>query len=294
MKIWLTQGLILISISLFSQQRNLILAKELAKEEGVVYDLNNESRKEFRRTPGPRAGILYENLTNNQKAIIHELIAESMGSLGYHKITAMMFNEDLPKKTEPGLGSQQYWVAIYGNPEEQSNWAFRLEGHHLSLNLTFHGNVLMSCSPFLFGAWPAQIEEGYRYGFRNLFWEEMWAIRLIGRIGAGSGYEGPTIPNPLPGEAREINFEETGTELAKMDEDAKELLIKLSNEYFSFFQRNYVDKVIGDINKLRFNWWGDLKHRYAYRIYNESVIIEFQNIGNHIHCLIRFPHQEQL
>ena len=63
--------------------------------------------------------------------------------------------EDNPDFRDPG----KYYLALFGQPGA-GVWGFRFEGHHLSLNLTFEGDLITSLTPFLLGANPKDLPEG--------------------------------------------------------------------------------------------------------------------------------------
>lgn len=44
-----------------------------------------------------------------------------------------------------------------------------------------------------------------------------------------------------------------------------------------------------DYSKIYFAWWGkvDGTSKYWYRLHSEDLLIEFEEIGNHIHCVWR-------
>src|SRR5262249_12387900 len=66
---------------------------------------------------------------------------------------------------------EKYYFSIFGEPSEKGTWAYRVEGHHVSLHFTVVDGKVVS-SPLFFGSNPAMIKEGPRKGFRVLAREE--------------------------------------------------------------------------------------------------------------------------
>jgi hypothetical protein len=61
-----------------------------------------------------------------------------------------------------------YFVTVFGNPKESDRWGWRIEGHHLSLNLTMENDRVVAATPAFFGANPATVQGGEHKGLRPL------------------------------------------------------------------------------------------------------------------------------
>ena len=60
-----------------------------------------------------------------------------------------------------------------------SPWAWRVEGHHLSLNFTVVGGRMIAFAPAFFGANPGEVRSGRHAGLRVLSEEEAARIRRV-------------------------------------------------------------------------------------------------------------------
>ena len=78
-------------------------------------------------------------------------------------------------------GHKNYFVAIFGNPAVDSAWAFKLEGHHLSLNFTFV-NRKLTVTPMFEGTDPAEYPVGEYAGWRVLGMEEDFGMKLLNSL----------------------------------------------------------------------------------------------------------------
>jgi hypothetical protein len=77
----------------------------------------------------------------------------------------------------------RYFVALFGAPGSDSNWGFRYEGHHLSLNLTLVPGRAPASTPLFLGAQPRIVPAGGPdAGARVLGAEEDAARALIAAL----------------------------------------------------------------------------------------------------------------
>ena len=132
------------------------LVHSFPESERAVFQrsFDDKRRKTWDRIPKVREGMKMDAMSKEQKTLLHELLRACLTREGYLLVTSVMFNEDIQQKFEPELGRNAFWLEIFGKPSEDSTWGWQLEGHHLSLNLTFKGSVMISHTPFLFGSNP--------------------------------------------------------------------------------------------------------------------------------------------
>ena len=67
---------------------------------------------------------------------------------------------------------ERYFFSVFGTPSPKGTWAWRVEGHHVSLHFTIVNGTLVAGSPTFFGSNPAEVREGPRTGLRILAAEE--------------------------------------------------------------------------------------------------------------------------
>ena len=155
--------------------------------EKFLLDLNSPYRDRgfcytLQHCPDDTAGITLKELTAEQHYTLHELLGELLSSSGYHKVTAILERENVltdienhamrhpddfhiigsPSKPDwrpPAYrGSDRYYIAFFGHPEQGKEWGLRFEGHHLTLNFTFHktkdGGLQVVATPLFLGVSP--------------------------------------------------------------------------------------------------------------------------------------------
>ncbi len=166
----------------------------------TTYQLEDTLRTNWTNLPvgmAERPGIRYGDLSEKSKIQFQEILTTIFSSQGYLKTNNIMHLDDYiiriyeiaieNKLMEPetmkelqalNWGHGNYYVSIYGNPGEQSNWGLKFEGHHLSINLTIiDGNI--SITPLFLGSDPALVRTTQFAGIRALSKEEDYGIELI-------------------------------------------------------------------------------------------------------------------
>jgi len=224
------------------------------------------------------------------------LMRSCLSTQGYLSATAIMFNEDIQQKFEPNLGRNEFWVEFFGTPSENNFWGWKLEGHHLSLNFTFRGNLMISNSPLLMSTNPSNsITDSARAGLIILYKEEEMGRQLVLSMTPGQlekAYSSRKKPDIVYSEQDKYNIKvpDEGIYYTEMNQDQQELVRQLVAEYFNMFNSGEiitVDKFCN--NKLRF-FYIDSREKgkaHYYRFENGSQIIEYENYDNHIHCFWR-------
>ena len=178
-------------------------------------------------------------------------------------------------------------------------WAWRAEGHHVSLNFTYSEGKLISSSPQFFGANPAEVRSGSKKGFRALPEEQDLGVELIQLltpeqlVKALVGNEAP--PEIVTSNARKAAVQsQSGLKYSEMTEPQKKSLARLlavhtspQNESEAKRRQSRVD-----LNTVVFAWMGSTKvgSGHYYRIQGSKFLVEYdntQNNANHVHVVWR-------
>lgn len=110
-------------------------------------------------------------MTDNQKYAAMALLKSGLSTKGAEQASAIMNLEAILADLEQGGISRDpklYFVSIFGEPSATGPWSWRFEGHHLSVNVTLNKGEVVSTTPLVFGANPAEIKDGPRKGTRTL------------------------------------------------------------------------------------------------------------------------------
>jgi hypothetical protein len=270
-----------------------------------------------------RAGINIGSLSDTQRILVHRMLSASLSSQGYLKATSIMHLDNLlnlyvdtmHQRNEMndtvyqmlrGLkwSHQNYYIAIFGNPDTDTSWGYKVEGHHLSLNITFHKQQL-SVTPLFVGTDPAEYPILEYAGWRVLSKEEDYGLKLIKTLSPAQQKKA-TMSTEVPGDI--ITAAESGKRLIDYWGIKGSELTKQQQELVKYMIREFVfnleyEKAVTEYNKILkagiqniyFGWIGtyEEKEPHYYVLNGPTFLIEFDNNGgprrvaNHIHAIWR-------
>ena len=295
------------------------------QKRSALLAFNDTSRMKWNNLPvglRARSGISVGNMTEDQRILLHRILSASLSSQGYLKATGVMHLDNLlniwidtayerhqfDDTTKQFLvnlkwSHRNYYLAFFGLPSD-ANWGFKVEGHHLSVNLTFTGDKI-SVTPWFIGTDPAEMQMTEYAGWRVLGQEEDLGITLIKML-APEQQKKATMSTDVPGDI--ITGAESGKRLvdywgikgSQLNEKQKAVLRYIIREYV--FNMEYekasaeYDKILkAGIDNIYFGWIGpydELKQHY-FVLNGPTFLIEFDNAGgprrraNHIHTIWR-------
>ena len=118
------------------------LSDDLRKQAALPYD--SDEKGIWTNTPprGPQGGVRLGDCDDTQLKAACDLLRTVMSQQGYEKARNIMLADDLllrDGKPRPGFGAENFWLAIFGEPSAEKPWAIQLDGHHVAINLSFHG-----------------------------------------------------------------------------------------------------------------------------------------------------------
>ena len=157
----------------------------------AVHKWGDPERKHLNWTPGVRAGLPLKAMRPEVQAAMWEWLRAELSPGGYDAVQTVIGRErvlqriqEAPDFRDPG----NYYFAIFGNPGS-GPWALRLEGHHLSLNLTYLGDQVIAGTPLFLGSNPEPFDEpGQPKVFLTPLLDEAGAVaKNVGLGVAGNG-----------------------------------------------------------------------------------------------------------
>lgn len=251
-----------------------------------------------------RKGVSLLDLDKKQKMFAYDLLESGLSAAGNEKILNIIDLERVLLELE-GKDTripELYHVMVYGEPSIESNWAWRFEGHHLSLNFTIVDGVMTATAPRFLGANPAEVREGDRKGLRALGKEEDLARELLASFDAKQRkvalFQEVAYSEIVTNRASEVGpLPPVGLKGDKMTDEQRVLLETLILEYASTMERELAEQRMAairekGIGKVRFGWAGGTEHGepHYYRVQGPSFLIEYdnaQNKANHAHSVWR-------
>ena len=270
-----------------------------------------------------RAGVSLGSLSEQQRRLVHRILSGALSSQGYLKATSIMHLDNLLNMFVDTMNRrgeiddrlhkylrdlqwshQNYFVAVFGDPRSDNNWGFKIEGHHLSINLTFTGKDL-SVTPMFVGTDPAEYTALDYAGWRVLLKEEDYGLKLVRSL-TPEQRKKATMSTEVPGDI--ITSAESGLRLidawglkgSEMSREQQEVLTRIIREFifnmeYDKAEREYARIREAGIGNVYFGWIGayEEKKPHYYVLNGPTFFIEFDNNGgprreaNHIHAIWR-------
>ncbi|MFG1610816.1 DUF3500 domain-containing protein [Actinoplanes sp. NPDC049265] len=247
--------------------------------------------------PEPRPGLALADMDTVARKAAHRLLASALTPPAYAQAMAVVALEEVLDRRENWVRDRRgdnYRVVIFGTPGEE-RWAWRFEGHHLSVTVTVVDGVV-SPAPIFLGANPARVDLAGRPVLRPLGIEEDLGRAILLALPAGQrdraivNDQSPfdIYSGPRPSSSR---IEPTGLPRSDMSGNIGQMLDELVAIYLS---RSAFPLNTGN---LHFAWEGPPGPGvgHYYRIQGDDVLIEFDNTtadGNHAHTVLRRPRGE--
>lgn len=274
--------------------------------EKAVYPLDDGERFDWKFVPRSRNGLPLKEMTLEQRTAAHRLLQATTSSQGYLKANAVIELERIlgllegrPGRRDP----EDYYVTVFGTPSSSGPWAWRFEGHHLSLNFSFPVERLAVTGPAFIGANPARVPSGPKAGWRPMGPEEDLARALAASLSpeqravAVIASEAPR--DIITGDDREARLESfEGLAAAEMTEPQREMLFDLLAEYVGNMAteaaRAWTARVreASALGEVYFAWAGPIEpgEGHYYRVHSPAFLVEYDNTqddANHIHSVWR-------
>ena len=277
------------------------------QREKTLFELEDSSRTRWHYLPATswfRAGISINELDKAQEKLLFSLLQSHLSESGYIKTKKIMDLENVlaafegdTERRDPG----KYFIAVYGDPQNDLVWSWSLEGHHISLNFTIAGDQI-AMVPRFFGANPAMITEGPRKGERTLAQEEDLGLKLVQSLSSSQKTKA-IIKNTTFGDVVSKNRPKVdplppgGITMAELKKSQRAVLVKLIQVYLSAMPEKAAAQRMKELkkedwDKIGFAWAGatELGKPHYYRVQGKTFLIEFDNTqtnANHIHSVWR-------
>jgi hypothetical protein len=287
-----------------SAAEGFLASLDEAKRAKAAFPMDAADRENFRYTPRERSGLPLKEMDEVQRKAAMKLLESALSDKGRLKAMQVITLEgvlaEIEKRPEY-RDAGRYYVSIFGKPGDAAGWAWKFEGHHLSLNYAIHGDKV-AVTPSFMGANPAEVREGAHKGLRPFGAEEDLARALAvvllegGKTGVRFSEKAPA--EILTGENRAATaLEPVGIAADEMTAAQKKALFDLVSEYTGRHRKDLAEAdmrkiTAAGIGRIRFGWAGGLKRGEAfyYRVQGPTFLMECantQNDANHIHTTWR-------
>jgi hypothetical protein len=307
---------------------NFLAALESAQKAKATYVFTNDERFDWHFIPKPRKGLPLKEMTPSQRALAQALLSSGLSHSGFAKASTIMSLEQIlydvegkgTRANSPTRDAELYYFTVFGEPGSDL-WAWRVEGHHLSLNFLVNKDTVSSVTPSFMGSNPGKILEGPRKGLRVLGQEEDLARDFVQSL-KDEQRKMAIVTNVAPrdiitGNSRKAHSLEpfglcstniNGEQVAKLTKLIDEFVTRyrpeiaasLRNEIHGVTSASFnpdgrsisVSTLDSQLAPIYFAWAGSTEPNqgHYYRIQTPRILIEYdntQNDANHIHAVVR-------
>jgi hypothetical protein len=283
-----------------------------------------------------RNGLPLKDMDYRQQQLAHFLITAGLSVPGYAKVVTIMGFESVLRelqKDRMGLSAADfrspglYFVSIFGRPNNDETWGWRVVGHHVSLNYTVVEGKYLAPTPCLLGAEPAEygvfhpLKEDETLGFELLFAlsdaqrqravihdvaPPNFVTRVVPRIGQEElpevyelGFDNYRISEHDRDVLKYVRNAPKGLPAAAMDDAQRAKLTAIIQCFVGRMPdevaAKHLEKVQqAGLDNFAFAWAGGQEPGtpHYFRIQGPAFLIELENAqsgGNHVHAVWRDP-----
>jgi len=141
----------------------------------ATWAFEDDERERFHFVPDEtydRYGFPLEDMSPEQRDLAQALLGTGLSQRGHMTANEIIELEAILEEREGGgqfsRDPDLYYVSVFGTPSTDGTWAWRFEGHHLSLHFTIVDGAITVSSPTFLAASPAEVTEGRGAGLRPL------------------------------------------------------------------------------------------------------------------------------
>ncbi len=287
-----------------AQQFLAVLPRE--QQAKAQFDFTHPERENWHFVPRERQGLPFKELSPAAHHLAIALLASGLSHRGLMKATTIMSLEQVLRDLEQGSGPVRdptlYYLTVFGPPGPTNTWGWRVEGHHLSINVTIVQGRLVNATPSFFGSNPAEVRQGPRQGLRVLAAEEDLGFALLRSLDPAQRtvaiIQTKAPADIITGAERQITPNApTGLAFARLHPPQQQLLRRLVEEYV---HRSRPEVAAADLARIETAGWPAVHFAWAgsqepgeghyYRVQGPTFLLEFdntQNRANHIHTVWR-------
>lgn len=269
------------------------------------FGFKDAERLNWHFIPRARKGLPLKSMKEEQRRLALALLGTGLSTKGAEKALTIMSLEQILRELEGPNGKmvrdpELYYLSIFGVPDMKGAWGWRVEGHHLSINVSIAGGKAVSATPSFLGSNPGEVKSGPRQGLRVLGNDEEMGRALIKSL-KGDVQAAAIFTKDAPKEVILVpdqkvrTLEPAGVAWGKLDAAQQEQLWTLIKEYAQRLRSELAEQDLAKIekagkDKISFAWAGGLERGepHYYRVQGPSFIIEYDNVqngANHVHSV---------
>jgi Protein of unknown function (DUF3500) len=268
-------------------------------------DWGNRRREDWHYVPRGRPGLTFRDMTPEQVAAAWDLLGSLLSARGISQVRGQLKIEGILGELSGSLSFRDpgnYALVVFGDPAvATAPWAWRFEGHHLSLTTTVAPGYGVAITPMFFGANPATVPARHQHaGFRLLGDEETAAFGLIGSLEGAVRSQAVigdrSLGDIVSGPGRELTLQRAeGVPLARLNEAQRDGVMRILQLYAGTMREEIAAAQLtkvreASVGALHFAWAGSQTpgRPHYFRVHGPTALIEYDNTqdgANHVHSV---------
>jgi hypothetical protein len=153
----------------------LLDALDPEQRAACTFAFEDAERRNWQPVPFGDAGMRLGDMSEAQRAKVRGLLRSALSEEGVATVDGVIVLERILVGLEQERGHvsrfhgpERYFVTVFGDPRSEAPWAWRMEGHHLSITFTCRNGAWTAHGPIFVGAQPARVRGGEHDGMRIL------------------------------------------------------------------------------------------------------------------------------
>ena len=279
---------------------------EPEKQKKAGFGLDDAERLNWHFVPKARKGLPLKEMSEKQRELALAFLRTGLSEKGFATATGIMQLDTILKEIEKGSGptrdAELYYFTLFGTPGAEATWGWRVEGHHLSINILIADGKAVAASPTFWGTNPHEIRTGPRTGERLLAAEEDLGRTLVKSLNETQRKKAifdATAPKDIitAAEKRVKPLSPDGIPFTELTSEQQQTLTQLVNHYAHRLRAELAEQDLRKIqgagwDKVHFAWAGGIEKNqgHYYRVQGPTFLIEYdntQNNANHVHTVVR-------
>lgn len=141
-----------------------------AEHAAATFPFEGRTRRAWNYMLGsrPARGLPLEHMSPAQKDAARDVLATALSGWGLETAENIMLQQDILRdewgKGSPDRNRERFSLQVYGTPSPTAPWAWRWEGHHLTMTVTQIGDEVVSMTPKAFSSEPNTVPSGPHRG----------------------------------------------------------------------------------------------------------------------------------
>jgi hypothetical protein len=264
----------------------------------------SRQRESWHYVPRGRPGVALRAMSADQTSAAWDLLGTLLSARGVAQVKGQLTVEGILGELSGSTGFRDpgnYALVIFGDPAASGPWAWRFEGHHLSINVLVAPGHGVAVTPVFLGANPARVPDRHAHaGFRLRGPEEDAAFTLVqsleGPARAAATISDRSLGDIVSGPGRETTLQRyEGIPLARLNEAQRGGILRILELYAGTMREEIAAPALAKVREagieaLHFAWAGSPARGrpHYFRVHGPTALVEYDNTqdgANHVHSV---------